>query len=103
MAELENRIAHVRAAIVETTSAGEAERSVLQDLTTRLADIGVAIHGDATIGGRNEPVPMSISSRVSDLYYNLVYTQSDAGGNYRGSYAVAAQEFTGALQALGKR
>jgi len=102
MAELENRIAHVRAAIVETPSAGEAERSVLQDISTRLADIGVAIHGDSTIGGRNEPVPMSISSRAFNLYYNLVYSQSDAGGNYEDSYAVAAKEFTAALQALGR-
>jgi hypothetical protein len=102
MAEIENRIAHVRAAIVETPSAGEAERSVLQDITTRLADISVAIHGDSTIGGRNEPVPMSIGSRASNLYYNLIFSQSDAGGNYKDSYAVAATEFTAALQALGR-
>jgi hypothetical protein len=100
MAELQNRIEHVRAAIVETPSAGEAERSVLQDLTTRLADIGVAIEGDATIGGRNEPVPMSISSRASNLYYGLVYTQADPGGNYKDSYDVAAKEFAAALRAL---
>jgi photosystem II stability/assembly factor-like uncharacterized protein len=102
MAELENRIAHVREAIVQTPSVGEAERSVLQEISNRLADISVAIHGDATIGGRNEPVPMSISSRAFNLYYSLVYSQSDAGGNYKDSYAVAAKEFTAALQALGR-
>ena len=102
MAEIENRIAHVRAALVETPSAGDAERSVLQEISSRLADIGVAIHGDSTIGGRNEPVPMSIGSRASNLYYNLIFSQSDAGGNYKDSYAVAAKEFTAALQALGR-
>ncbi|MDH5617478.1 MAG: hypothetical protein OEZ11_02460, partial [Gammaproteobacteria bacterium] len=77
-----------------------AERDVLQQLTTRLADIGVAIHGDGTVASRNEPTPMSISSRASNLYYNLVYAQSPAGGNYKDSYAVAAKEFGAALQSL---
>ena len=100
MAELQNRIAHVRAAIVETPAAGGAERDVLQQLTTRLADVGVAIHGDGTVAGRNEPAPMSISSRVSSLYYGLIFVQSVAGGNYKNSYGVAATEFTAALQSL---
>ena len=98
--EIQNRIAHVRAALVVTPSAGEAERDVLQQLATRLADINVAIHGDSTIASRNEPVPMSIASRAGSLYGTLVYSQSAAGGNFRDSYAVAAQEFTSALQSL---
>ena len=100
IAELENRIAHMRAAIVETPSAGEAERDLLHQLSMRLADISVAINGDGTIGGRNEPIPMSIASRASNLYGGLVYSQAPAGGNYKDSYAVAAQEFAVALQAL---
>ena len=100
MAELQNRIAHVRAAIVETPSAGDAERDVLQQISTRLADVGVAISGDSTIGGRNEPVPMSIASRVSNLYYSLVFAQSAVGGNYKDSYGVAAEEFAVALRSL---
>ena len=100
IAELENRLAHVRAAIVETPAAGEAERDLLQQLTTRLADVSVAINGDGTIGGRNEPTPMSISSRAGMLYVSLVFSQSAAGGNYKDSYDVAAQEFAVALQAL---
>jgi len=102
MAELQNRIAHLRAAIVETPAAGEAERDVLQQVTTRLADVGVAISGDSTVGGRNEPVPMSIASRASNLYYNLVFSQSAAGGNYKDSYEVAAAEFTAALRSLSR-
>jgi hypothetical protein len=102
MAELQNRIAHVRVAIVETPAAGDAERDVLQQLTTRLADVEVAISGDLTIGGRNEPVPMSIDSRASNLYYNLVFSQSAAGGNYKDSYAVAAEEFSAALRSLSR-
>ena len=98
--ELQNRLAHLRAAIVNTPSAGDAERDRLQQMATRLADISVAINGDSTISGRNEPTPMSIASRAGRLYVGLVFSQSPAGGNYRDSYAVAAQEFTAALQAL---
>jgi hypothetical protein len=72
----------------------------LQQLTTRLADVGVAIHGDGTVAGRNEPAPMSISSRVSSLYYGLIFVQSAAGGNYKDSYGVAATEFAAALRSL---
>ena len=100
IAELENRIAHVRAAIVETPAAGDAERDLLQQLSIRLADISVAINGDATVASRNEPTPMSIAARASNIYGGLVYSQSPAGGNYKDSYAAAAQEFAVALQAL---
>ena len=100
LTELDNRLQHVRAALVVTPAAGDAERDVLQQLTGRLADISVALHGDSTIGGRNEPVPVPIASRVSSLYWTLVNSQSPVGGNFRDSYDVAAQEFTVALQAL---
>jgi photosystem II stability/assembly factor-like uncharacterized protein len=100
LGELQNRLAHVRAALVVTPRASDAERDLLRQLEERLADVRVAIHGDSTIGGRNEPVPMPIASRVSSLYTTLVYSQSPAGGNFRDSYEVAAQEFTVALQAL---
>ncbi len=98
--ELQNRLAHVRAAILVTPGASDAERDVLRQLEERLADISVAIRGDSTIGGRNEPVPMPVASRVSSLYGTLVYSQSPAGGNFRDSYAVAAQEFGAVLRSL---
>ena len=100
MGELQNRLAHVRAAIPVTPAATDAERDVLRQLEKRLANVEVALRGDDTIGGRNEPVPMSIASRVSSLYNRLVYSQSAVGGNYRDSYEVAAQEFSVALQSL---
>jgi hypothetical protein len=102
IAELQNRIAHVRAAMVATLKAGDAERELLQQLSDSLADITVTITGDSTVGDRNEPVPMSIASRASNLYYNLVFSQSPAGGNYKDSYEVAAEEFTVALRSLGR-
>ena len=100
IAEMESRIAHVREAMVQTPAAGEAERSVLQQLASRLADVSVAVNGDATIASRNEPVPMSIASRAFSLYSGLAFTQSAPGGNFQASYRVAANDFAAALRSL---
>ncbi|MEM7431084.1 MAG: glycosyl hydrolase [Pseudomonadota bacterium] len=100
IAEMENRLAHLRAAVVNTPSGGEAERERIQSLATRLADVGVAINGDSTVSGRNEPTPMSIASRTGAIYSGLVFAQMDAGGNYVDSYNIAASEFAAALASL---
>ncbi len=98
--ELNNRIAYVRAAMVQTTATSDADRASLQRIAGRLADVTVAINGDATIASRNEPVPMSISERAGRIYGILVWTQSPVGGNFKDSYAIAADEFTSALASL---
>jgi hypothetical protein len=98
--ELGQRIAYMRAAIVQTPATGEAERTNLRDLASRLADISVAVNGDSTVASRNEPAPMSISSRVSSLYYGLVFSQASIAGSYEASFQVAADEFGAALASL---
>jgi len=100
IAELENRIAHVRAALVQTPSTSDQERSRLLGIAGRLADVSVAVNGDATIGSRNEPVPMSIAQRAGRIYGILVFSQSPVGGLFEESYQVAATEFAAALSAL---
>jgi len=100
IAELENRIAYVRAALVQTPAASDAERSRLNGIAGRLADVSVAVNGDATIGGRNEPVPMSIAQRAGRIYGILAFSQSPVGGLFEDSYQVAATEFTAALASL---
>jgi len=98
--ELDQRIAHIRAAIIQTPSAGDNERSALRKLGSRLTEISTSLNGDATIAGRNESIPMPINSRVSALYYGLVFTQSAVGGSYKDSYQVAASEFGEVLASL---
>ena len=98
--ELESRIAYVRAAIAQTPAAGDADRSRLQDIAGRLAEASVAVNGDATIGGRNEPTPMSISERAGRIYGILAFSQSPVGGLFEESYEIAATEFAAALSAL---
>jgi len=98
--ELNNRIAYVRAAIVQTPAAGDDDRSKLQDIAGRLADVNVSINGNATIAGRNEPVAMSVSERAGRIYGILVYSQSPVGGLFEESYEIAATEFRSALASL---
>ena len=98
--EMENRLQHIDRAVIETPATSRAERDRLQQLRTRLAEVSVAINGDSTVAGRNEPAPLSIASRTGALYGGLVFSQAPAGGNYKDSYAIAAREFGDALQAL---
>ena len=100
LAEIEVRLAHVRAAIVQTPLVGEAERTVLREIAARLADINVAINGDAAVSSRNEPVPVSIAKRASVIYGGLVFSQSPVAGLYKESYQIAATEFSAALASL---
>jgi hypothetical protein len=98
--EIGNRITHIQAAIIQTAAVTDADRATLRSLSSRLANLNTSLNGDATVGGRNEPAPMSISSRVNNLYYGLVYSQASIAGSYRDSYQVATTEFTAALAAL---
>ena len=98
--EIEERLAHIRAALVQTPAAADAERASLRSLASRLADISTAINGDTTVASRNESVPMPIASRVGALYYGLVFSQSKVAGSYQVSYQVAVSEFAGALASL---
>ncbi len=100
IAELENRIAYVRAALAQTPATSDADRSRLNGIAGRLADVSVAVNGDASIGSRNEPVPMSIGQRAGRIYGILVFSQSPVGGLFEESYQVATTEFAAALSAL---
>ena len=100
IAEMEARIEHLKGAVVQTPSVGEAQRATLRDLDTRLADVALAINGDSSVTDRNEPAPMSIAARASAVYSGHIQSQSPVPGLYEESYRVAASEFEAALAAL---
>ena len=99
-AELNTRIAHLKAAIRDTPAATEAEEQALREIEAKLADIGVALEGDKTVSGRNEPVAWSVSQRAGIVYQRLLDTRSPVPGLYEESYAVAASEFEAVLESL---
>ncbi len=100
LGELDNRVAHLRAALPATISSTESERNAINKLESRLADLRVMLRGDRTVSSRNEPSPMSIASRVSAIYGTTVFSQSAVGGNLSDSYSIAADEFADALASL---
>ena len=100
MSELDNRVAHLRAALPVTLGSSDEDLDTVGQLEARLADLEVTLRGDRTRSTRNEPSPVSIASRVSSIYGTVVFSQSRVGGNFKDSYAIAATEFAGALSAL---
>ena len=100
LSELDNRVAHLRAALPVTLASSDADLDAVGQLEARLADLKVTLRGDRTRSTRNEPSPVSVASRVSSIYGTVVFSQSRMGGNFKDSYAIAATEFEGALSEL---
>jgi photosystem II stability/assembly factor-like uncharacterized protein len=98
--ELENRIKHLRAALVDTPTASASDRAQLQRIHLKLADITVQLTGDNSVSSRNGSAPMSIASRSDEIYTPSVLSQSSVSAMLKQSYAIAATEFTLALAQL---
>jgi photosystem II stability/assembly factor-like uncharacterized protein len=99
-AELNNRIAHLKAGLRNTPRVTEADEQALRDIEARLADISAVVEGDKTVSSRNEPVEWSVVQRASTVYGWLLDSRADVPGMYEESYAVAASEFSTALSDL---
>jgi len=100
LAEQENRVKHLRKALERTNAADDGDRASLQELHLRLAAVKVALQGDSTYTSRNESAPMSIASRSDAIYQPSVLSQAPIGKMMKESYAIAAREFTAALEQL---
>ncbi|MEO1015761.1 MAG: glycosyl hydrolase [Pseudomonadota bacterium] len=88
-----SRIAHLKAAIDRTTAATSAHRRTLNDLETRYDDLVTAMHGDDTIGGRNEPTPPSIEGRLSRVRFSSWWSQAPVAAVHSSAVDVAAAAF----------
>ncbi|MBT8080603.1 MAG: glycosyl hydrolase [Gammaproteobacteria bacterium] len=97
VAELENRVAHVKTGIADTAGATEADAQAARDLSAQLADINVVLNGDSTVSSRNEAVPWSVSRRAGTVYRWLLETRSPVPDFYEDSYRIAADEFAAVL------
>jgi len=98
--EIQNRIDHLLQAATDTPSSNEAQAQSLHALNVRMQNLQVRLNGDSTISGRAEPVPMSISGRISNIVGGHWDSQSAVTGNYRDSYAIADQQFRQVLLEL---
>jgi len=98
--EIEGRLDHLLQAARDTTASSEEQARALRALQERVKDFRVALNGDTTRSSRFEPVPLSILDRVGFILGGHWDSQSEVGGNFRDSYAVADREFRAALANL---
>lgn len=90
--ELRNRLAHMKLA-AETVSVSNAPlRSQIQALEARLDEVDVALTGDRTVSGRNEPAPWPISARVGQIRGWGMYSQAAPTGWSVDALALAKTE-----------
>ena len=98
--EADSRLAHCRRAIAETPAADPALLADIQGLQMRLNEIRTKLSGDRTRSRRNEPVPPSISQRVSQaMNWN---TTAPPTQTQRDAYQHAGTLFAAVLEDLRK-
>ena len=98
--EIQNRIDHLVAAVAATPAASEEQAQAVRTLNARMQDLQVKLNGDSAVSSRAEPVPMSITTRVGNIVDGSWSSQAAVTGNYRDSFAVAAQQFPQVLEEL---
>jgi photosystem II stability/assembly factor-like uncharacterized protein len=99
-AEIEQRIAHLLQAVTDTPSTDESQAVALRGLRARMQELRVALNGDQTVAGRDEPAPLALLRRVAYIAGGSWGSQSAVTGNLRASYAVAAEQFPQVLADL---
>ncbi len=98
--EIQNRIDHLLAAVDETPAADEKQAQAIRALNTRMHQLQTKLNGDSTGSSRFEPVPMPLTTRIGNIVDGSWGSQSAVTGNYRASYAIAAQQIPGVLEEL---
>lgn len=98
--EIQDRLDHLVVAVEATPAASEGQAQAVRALNARMQDVQVKLNGDTAVSSRAEPVPMSISNRIETIVGGSWGSQSAVTGNYRDSYAIAAQQFPELLAEL---
>ncbi|MEE4271803.1 MAG: hypothetical protein V2I67_09015 [Thermoanaerobaculales bacterium] len=101
--EIEDRLAHLRKAILDTPAADAEALAAARALQSELDDIKIELIGDPTKAGRNVFTPPSISDRVNRIVGGLWETTQGPTQTQRDTYGWAGEAFTtelGRLQTL---
>ncbi len=99
--DMQNRLNHIRAALMDTPGADPALTDEANGIETALKDLLVKLNGDRLISSFSEPAAPGISGRVGRIMSGLAST-ADATGTHRDNYRIAAEEFTEVLAGLTK-
>lgn len=100
--ELNNRVAHLKAALLPSLGEAAELGQRLDQVSAQLRELGVALNGDRVVAGANEPVPMAISGRIG-LFQGAHWDAMAAiTENQRRSLAIAREELVPVLNGLAK-
>ncbi len=98
--EAEERIAHLRQAIVDTPAADPATLAELAAIEAELDRILITLAGDRSAGRRNESTSPSIIGRVARITDSLLHSTQEPTQTARDGYAWAAEAFATQLAGL---
>ncbi len=98
--EAENRVKHLRKAILDTPAAGPEHVEQLETIRVDLAAILVDLQGDSTLSRRNRPQEPSISSRIGTVVSGRLRVTSPPTGTHRDQFGFAAESFATARTEL---
>lgn len=98
--EAENRVAHIRKALLETPGADVSLLAEAEGLGERLDKVLIALRGDTTLSKRMEPTPTSINSRVQSVVYSQWHTTQAPTETQRQAYEYAGTQFGKVLAEL---
>ncbi|MDH3253743.1 MAG: glycosyl hydrolase, partial [Acidobacteriota bacterium] len=98
--EIQQRIDLLRRAALDTPRGDPAWLGRLEEIETRLEDLGVALEGDTTIASRGEPTAPSIRQRVQRIVSSQWRTSSAPTATQRRAYEIAAEAFEPVLGSL---
>jgi len=100
LGEAENRVRHLRQAILDTPAAGPEHLARLDTIRVQLADLRVALSGDSTLGDREVAQGPSIAERIGDVVEGMTDVTSPPTGTFREQYRYAREAFTKAQSTL---
>lgn len=99
-AEMQNRLALDKKAILDTPRADPALLTEQAKIQTALDDLLLGLSGDPTRAKRNYPSPISISERVESIVGSQWYVTSAPTAAQQQEYERAGKEFTALLASL---
>ncbi len=100
LAEMQNRITHLKAAATVGNSVTEADAQAIRQIEARVNALSVQLNGDRTVASRNEATRWSIARRSGTVYQALLSSRAQVPEMYKASYAVAATQYKSVLTDL---
>jgi photosystem II stability/assembly factor-like uncharacterized protein len=98
--EAQNRLKHVKQALVDTPAADPGLGNDARSIEGRIKDLLVAVKGDDVLRARNEPAPLAIADRVEAIVNSQWTSTAAVTGTNQEAYRIAAESFAGELEKL---